>query len=50
MKDGKSITLTILGAVKNHSRQYGWVEKVHPESYDSFDQYRGGVQELNGYT
>lgn len=33
----------------NHSRKFGWVERVNPERRDNFDLYRGGIQEVNGY-
>jgi transposase len=33
----------------NHSRKFGWVEKVDPTKRDNFDQYRGGIQEINGF-
>ncbi|XP_031340996.1 uncharacterized protein LOC116169109 [Photinus pyralis] len=33
----------------NHSKKFGWVEYITPENRDSFNQYRGTIQEINGY-
>ncbi|XP_043468345.1 uncharacterized protein LOC122511314 [Leptopilina heterotoma] len=34
---------------KNHTRQFGWIEKISEKDFSNFDQYRGSVQEIDGF-